>query len=312
MSKTKKGKQSRGRRPVPRPPAKTWLQRNGIWLGGGALALVAVVVVAVVVSSGGTGKSQSPAAKAGAGLVGGDFHSLVADPATPGRLYVGGHEAVSVSTDSGRTWSAVKSLDGADAMGWSFAGNTAYVTGHPGINRSTDGGASFRKANDGLPDTDVHAFGASGPTLYGAGPVNGVIASTDGGATWETRATQAGRSFFGRILVGPNDDQHLVAADARTGAAESTDGGRTWHGLGGPSSAVWVSRGGTTLYSSGRQGAERSVDNGKTWQSLALPSGATLVEADPTDPKVLYSGVQDGDNVKVWVSRDGGVNWARP
>ncbi len=197
-------------------------------------------------------------------------------------------------------------------MGWSFAGNTAYVTGHPGINRSTDGGASFRKANDGLPDTDVHAFGSSGSTLYAAGPANGVIGSTNGGKTWETRASQAGQSFFGQILVGPNDDQHLVAADARTGAVGSTDGGRTWHGLGGPSSAVWVSRGGTTLYSSGRQGGARSVDDGKTWQSLALPSGATLVEADPTDTKILYTGVQDGDKVQVWVSRDGGLNWARP
>jgi len=287
------------------------LQRNGVWLGAGALAVV-VVAVAMVVSGGGGGTSRPSAAKAGAGLVGGDFHSLVADPVTPGRLFVGGHEAVSVSADGGRTWSAVKSLEGADAMGWAFAGSTAYVTGHPGINRSTDGAASFRKANDGLPDTDVHAFGAAGPTLYAAGPRNGVVVSLNGGSSWETRATQAGQSFFGQILVGPNDDQHLVAADARTGAAESTDGGRTWHGLGGPSSAVWVSRGGTTLYSSGRQGAARSVDGGKTWQSLALPSGATLVEADPTDASVVYTGVQDGDKVQVWVSRDGGLNWTRP
>jgi len=288
------------------------LQRNGLWLGAGALALAAMVVIALVVSSGGTGKSQYSATRTGAGLVGSDFHSLVADPAKPGRLFAGGHEAVSVSADGGRTWTVVKSLEGADAMGWSFAGNTAYVTGHPGINRSTDGGASFRKTNDGLPDTDVHAFGSASPVLYAAGPVNGVIASTNGGETWETRASQAGQSLFGQILVGPNDDQHLVAADARSGAVQSTDGGRTWRGLGGPSGAAWVTRGGATLFSSGRQGAARTEDDGKTWQNLTLPRGATFVEADPTNANVLYTGVQDGEEVQVWVSRDGGLNWGRP
>ncbi len=73
-----------------------------------------------------------------------------------------------------------------------------------------------------------------------------------------------------------------------------------------------MSRGGTALYSSGRQGAARTVDDGKSWQSLTLPRGATLVEADPTDTNILYAGVQGGDEVQVWVSRDGGLTWARP
>lgn len=280
--------------------------------GKPASLLAAVVAVVAVVASCGGGGGRPAASSSSAGFVGGDLHSLVVDPTEPGRLFVGGHEAVSTSSDGGRTWSRVASLNGADAMGWSFTGDAVYVTGHPGINRSSDGGATFRRANDGLPDTDVHAFGAGGSTLYAAGPANGVIASTDGGRTWDTRTNDAGQAFFGRILIGPDDDQHLMAADARSGAAESTDGGRTWHRLGGPPSALWLARSGTTLYVSGPQGAARSGDGGRTWAKLALPGGVSLVEADPADPTVLYAAIHKGKTVQVMVSHDGGGRWARP
>ena len=275
-----------------------------------AAAAAVVAVTAVTASRGGGGGEQ--AASSSGGFVGGDLHSLVVAPTTPGRLFVGGHDAVSTSADGGRTWSRVESLDGADAMGWAFTADAIYVSGHPGISRSSDGAAAFRLANEGLPDTDVHAFGAGGSTLYAAGPAIGVIASSDGGRTWQARTTDAGQAFFGRILTGPDDDQHLVAADARSGATESIDGGRTWQTLGGPPSAVWVSRSGTALYVSGPQGAASSPDGGTTWQELALPAGATLVEADPNDPAVVYAAILDGEAAQVMVSRDGGARWGRP
>jgi len=274
-----------------------------------AAAATLLVVVVVVRGAGDAGPRTSRDAAA---YVGGDFHSLAADPATPGRLFAGGHEAVSVSTDGGRTWLRIGSLDGADAMGWGFAGRTVLVSGHPGISRSTDGAASFSRANEGLPDTDVHAFGAGASTLFAAGPANGVVASTDGGRTWSARTSAAGQSFFGRILTGPDDDSHLVATDARSGVMESTDGGSTWHRLGGPANVLWVTRGGGTLYASGPRGASRSADGGKTWANMTLPPNATLVEADPFDPGVLYAGVHDGKAVRVLVSRDGGLRWSAP
>lgn len=301
---------SRGGNPLRSPSKgrKAAARRNAVWIG--TAALLATVLTIVVVSRG----RDEPAATAiasGAGFTGGDFHSLVADPATPGRLFVGGHQAVSTSTDGGRTWSRVDSLTDADAMGWSFTGDAVYVTGHPGISRSTDGAVTFRRANDGLPNTDVHAFGAAGATLFAAGPALGVVASTDGGRTWEARTRGAGQSFFGRILIGPDDDQKLVAADARGGASASNDGGRTWRPLGGPPSAGWVSRNGDTLYVSG-QSAAKSSDGGATWTDLQLPEGASLIEAAPADPHLLYAGVHDGQTVTVWVSRDGGERWTRP
>lgn len=316
MAKTQSTGRTGARRPPPRRGSQSRFARNRGRLGAAAAA-IAVVAVLVVVSLSGDGDGGGGADDAASsrpsttGIVGGDFHSLAADPTTPGRLFVGGHEAVSESRDAGRTWSRIGSLDGADAMGWGFVGDAVYVSGHPGISRATDG-ARFGRANEGLPDTDIHAFGGEASTLYGAGPRSGVIASTDGGRTWSSRTTARGQAFFGRILIGPNDDQHLIAADVRTGVVESTDGGRNWHELGGPPSAAWVSRGGPVLYASGPRGAGRSTDGGQTWESVTLPQGATLLEADPFEPATLYTGVHDGSAVEVLVSHDSGAQWKRP
>lgn len=278
------------------------------------LALIAAVVVSglfLLIGRGGDeGGSDSEAAGA---LTGGDFHSLAVDPADPDRLFAGGHEAVSVSADGGTTWREVESLRGADAMGWAFTGDAIYVSGHPGLNRSTDQGATFERVNEGLPHTDVHAFGGTADVLYGAGPGAGVFASTEGAGDWGVRTRSAGQSFFGRILVDPDDDEHLLAADARGGVVESGDGGRSWRPLDtGLSAATWVSRGGEALellVASGPTGAVRSTDGGRTWAPLDVPAGASLVEAVPGNPDLLYAGVRRGDRVQVSMSNDGGTTW---
>lgn len=105
--------------------------------------------------------------------MGDDLHSLVADPGNPQRLFAGGHLGVGVPVDAGRSWRPVRSLARADAMGWSFTGTDVWVSGHPGLNRSGDG-RRFERVNAGLPDTDIHAFGAGATTFVGASPTVGV------------------------------------------------------------------------------------------------------------------------------------------
>ena len=249
-----------------------------------------------------------------AGVTGADFHSLVADPTTPGRIYVGGHQAVSASVDGGRTWTRVSALDDADAMGWGFRDGAVFVSGHPGLNRSDDDTASFARINDGLPGTDVHAFGAGHDVLYGAAVDGGLFASTDDGTPWEVRTTDGTQAFFGRIVVDPNDDDHLFVADAQRGVAESIDGGRTWAVVdSGLPAAAWMSGGGDNLdvlIASGPAGASQSTDGGRTWSELDLPDdGTTLVEVSPDDPDTLFAGTHDGVAVRVQVSHDGGESW---
>ncbi len=266
-------------------------------------------VVALTLTGGNDGGGRE------GGFVGGDLHSLAATPGDPGRLFVGGHQAVAVSEDGGRTWRQVESLEDADAMGWAFTDDATWVSGHPGLSRAPAGTLDFELANRGLPDTDVHAFGGNQSLLVAASPRAGVFASNDGGRTWEVRSPQAGQAFFGTILVDQANLDHLVAADARQGAVESVDGGRTWRPLGGVASATWVSSPAgdlSTIVASGPDGAARTSDGGKTWQPLEVPAGAALVEASPNQPAVLYAGGLSGQTAQVWVSRDGGRRWSKP
>jgi len=291
---------------MPIPPAQRYAFMAA--LAAGALAVVAVLVL--------TRGDNGADTNGSGGLTGGDFHSLVVDPGNPSRIFVGGHQAVSVSVDGGSTWNEVKALRNADAMGWAFADGAIYVSGHPGLNRSDDGGETFTRINDGLPNTDVHALGGTGQTLYGSTPATGVFTSTDAAAGWRTSATSAGQSYFGRIVVDPTDTQHLFAADAATGVVESADGGTSWQLLDtGLPMATWLSAGGDDLeilVASGPEGAARSADGGRTWQTLQLPEGATLAELVPSAPDTILAGIHSGNRVQVQVSHDRGITWAAP
>lgn len=305
--------EARRRRQTPPP---SWLARNRVIV---AASVAVAVLGGAFLASRGAGDTPTPASSADAGETGADFHSLVVDPSGTGRLFAGGHTKVSVSSDGGRSWSRISSLDGADAMGWGFGADAIFVSGHPGLNRSDDGGATFHHTNNALPGTDLHAFGAGKAVLYAAATDAGFIASTDDGASWKVRTPSDARSFFGRIVVDPGDDDHVFVADAQAGVAESSDGGRSWRRLDtGLPAATWLSRSGDGLGvliasgPAGPVGAARSTDGGATWSPVETPSGATLVEATP-DGRLLYAGIHDGTSaVRVKVSRDGGATWTTP
>lgn len=297
-----RGAAARRRRRLP------WYRKSEYWRW-----IVAVAAGAGLFSFLAFGLDDQPGDTGTEPFVGGDLHSLVAEP-DGARLFVGGHEGVAVSSDEGRTWRQIDSLNGADAMGWAFDGERVLVGGHPGLFISEDGGRTFEQRNDGLPATDIHALGAGGDRIYAASPQVGVFMSTDGGRSWEMRTEQAGQSFMGRILVDPADPDHLVAPDMQAGAAESTDGGRSWSALGGVSGAMWVSWEADNLdhlIAAGIGRAAESTDGGATWSDIAIPSAASAVEIDPSDPSTLYAGVLTGRVAEVWKSTDAGRTWTR-
>lgn len=255
------------------------------------------------------GSRQYPSAA----YVGGDLHSFVAVPGKPGLLFTGGHQAVSVSEDSGRSWSAVESLQDADAMGWAVLDAGIWVGGHPGLELSTDGGRTFAPRDGGLPATDIHALGGTGSTLYAASPAAGFLASSDAGTTWEVRNPTVGQSFMGALLVDPSDPDHIVAPDMRAGAVQSLDGGRNWTALGGVPGAMWVSWDPANLDQivvSGLSSTAVSRDGGASWEPVDAPPGSSLVQIDPADPATWYAAsLSEDGTVAVSVSSDGGRTW---
>lgn len=259
------------------------------------------------------GDGEAGSTDGSAGVTGADFHSLVADPVTPGRLFVGGHEAVSVSDDGGVSWHRLTALDDVDAMGWGFSDAGLWLSGHPGIVRSPDGGRSATAMNGALPDTDIHAFGAGAGELVAAGPNVGVIVSTDDGASWEPRSSEFGRSLFGQVLIDPDSPDRLLAADAASGPVMSVDGGRTWRVLAEfPATWVTAAPGWQLIVASSPDGAVASRDGGTTWAPIRVPAGASIIEADPHTPGRIYAGVHGNEGVTVSVSDDGGGSWHPP
>ena len=308
MSKTEpkskpKPESTHGRRPV-QVHRRSLLRRAAPWLAAATVAVIAVVVVAARSNDGGdSGGSADPL------FVGGDLHTLVVDPDQAGRLFVGGHQGVAASTDDGVTWSQVDSLRDADAMGWAFADGVVWMGGHPGMRRSTDGGLTFQPAGGELAGRDIHALGGGGGVLYAASPGAGLLASTDGGGSWEVRSADAGQGLMGGIVVDSADSRHLYAPDMRAGVVESVDGGRTWRPLGSPGMAMSAAAVGDTgaLIVAGGGQAARSDDNGQTWQTLDVPRD-TMVVAAGSEGRI-YAASLDGSAAKVSVSVDGGSNW---
>ncbi len=291
------------RRPAQPPPPAPHRRRLGLAVAAGA-AVVALAAGGVWVSGRGGGSAGNRAAGA---YVGGDLHTLTV---VDGRLYVGGHDGVAVSTDGGQDWSPVTSLRGADAMGWAVTPVGTFAGGHPGLFRSTDGSA-FTKAGGLGQVSDVHALGAAASTAYLASPQAGLLASDDGGVTWRPRNTDVGRSFMGTILVDPANPQRLVAPDMQSGLVTSTDGGTTWISLGGPGGAMaatWDPTNTQRLVAIGMNGGAISSDGGRTWTKLTLPAG-TSAATFSADGKTLYAAALDGDTARTFASSDAGTTW---
>jgi photosystem II stability/assembly factor-like uncharacterized protein len=179
---------------------------------------------------------------------------------------------------------------------------------HGGVWESRDRGASWQPRTDRATTLTVGAlaFDPSHPlTVYcgtGEGEAwsmfgDGILRSTDGGATWAVLCTAPfdGDGFFD-LVVDPANGNHLLAATT-AGLYESANGGvawtrrrtrRTW-------SVSMAPGGGPTaeVLAGCSDGLFRSTDGGATWSAVTLPSGQTsyrrLVTAiAPSDPTIAY------------------------
>ncbi|MFN8233178.1 MAG: hypothetical protein U0V56_06820 [Actinomycetota bacterium] len=271
------------------------------------VAILGIALIAITWLGSGAEPNQ-------AAYVGGVLHSLAVMTDGGGRIFAGGHDAVTASNDGGRSWVSVPSLDDADAMGWAFLDGAIWVGGHPGVQVSTDGGTTFEPRNEGLPATDIHALGGIGSTLYAASPDAGFLVSTDEGASWQVRNPVVGHGFMGVILVDPDDVGHVVATDMAAGIAETVDGGRSWRPLGGVSGARWVSwdpRDRDVLLVAGAGEAVLSDDGGRTWTTVDVPAGSGIVTIDPVNPDRWYAGALTWEGtLDVSISRDAGASWS--
>jgi photosystem II stability/assembly factor-like uncharacterized protein len=195
-------------------------------------------------------------------------------------------------------------------------------TDEKGISRTTDGGA--RWSLTGLrSNARAFALAAGGTAIYaGVVPdgtdVGGVLASEDGGTSWQPRNGGLSNLSAQDLALDPRNPEALWAALGPQGLFRRAERGEDWHPGPGPPGGSGVfgdtriafSADGAALYTVDGGALWRTGDDGASWQRL--PEAGTgpilpisLLLANPQDPAVLYV----ANSGELHASRDRGATW---
>lgn len=151
-----------------------------------------------------------------------------------------------------------------------------------GMFRSTDGGATFRRACEGMfVECHVRALAVdprNDRTLY-LGSEMGLFRSTDGADSWQRLPAPLDGMQVWSILLLPSDPDVILVGACPSRILRSADGGRTW--------------------------TEPTVALVRECPRIFYNRVTTLI-ADPVDPDTVWAGVEI-DAVRR--SRDRGVTW---
>ncbi|MGH9479601.1 MAG: WD40/YVTN/BNR-like repeat-containing protein, partial [Terriglobales bacterium] len=266
---------------------------------------------------------------------------IVIDPRDSNTVYVaaegplwtsGGDRGVFKTTDGGKTWTNVLSVNehtGASDLAMDprnpdviYAATYqrerhvyTLIDGGPGsgIYKSTDAGKTWTRLRNGLPRQDLGRIGlAISPanpgiiyaTVEAADRSGGVYRSTDGGASWEKRnPIQSGAMYYAQIVADPAVADRVYELD--TTISVSNDGGRTFAALGEPNKHVdnhvlWIDPANDNHYLDGCDGGlYESWDRAASWEwKTNLPLGQYVdVTVDNAAPFYdIYGGTQDNQD----------------
>ncbi len=272
----------------------------------------------------------------GTGWVSG-IASITVHPGSPGTVWAGMPQGgLYRSSDRGVNWQWA----GGPFISWQTAGVSA-VTADPsrpgalwaatqtGVFRTTDSGSHWVQLNGAsytaaLNNASPNGLAAVPGVLYVV-TFQRLLASTDGGRTWQILYDSAGNGSLVSFATHPTAPRVLylsLSADPSS-LLQSLDGGQTWATV--PScppgveqivlspTAVYVAVAGDAA------GLLRSTDLGRTWRpvlggTLSRQFDVVSVAVDPRAPRTLYaSGFFSGSaqDSGLWVSRNAGGSWTK-
>ena len=230
----------------------------------------------------------------------GNVRALAVDPTNPHRIFAGSDTyGIYCSDDNGKSWAHLKSpMEGLEI--WSseidpVEPSTIYVGTRPQGFRSRDGGKSWEKLDIGIDEsaplwpprtTKIVVDPRDHRTIWAGAEVDGVHKSTDGGDTWERKASLGLAGREGKPEYPFYSDVHCVAINAET----------------------------STVFASTPFGIASSVDDGATWDWRQFPeiSYCRCLIQKPGDPNTMYLGNGNtipGDTGTIRRTRDGGKSW---
>ncbi len=302
--------------------------------------------------------AAAPVSFQASGMDGGGLVNAIAfDPRTPGVVIAGGdNSGIFRSADYGQTWSSVNTgvADTRESQiadiefsptvaGTIYAAAGFHGTGG-GLLVSTDDGLTWDvrssvpqfsgSANNGVPvvpathprstGTLLQIDGAGG-YLYAATFDEGVMRSSDDGATWETLGL--GGEYLRSLALDPIDPDVLYASTYGNGVWKTTSatGDGSFARIGAaPAMVEDLAFVGTDLFAVGPGGLFRTSDGGAGWVQLgagqlpttgtgpasSIPTWFTVTGFQACGQTTLYVGGQFKGMNSVMVSHDGGASWA--
>lgn len=194
-----------------------------------------------------------------------------------------------------------------------------------GVWKSTDGGDSWRRVEDGLPES----MGKIGIDVSRAEPdrlwVNveapdgrgGVYRSDDAGESWtqvnDDRVTQARSWYYMEVYAHPTDENTVFVLNAP--ALRSVDGGREYESLDvphGDTHDLWINPEHPEVFGIADDGGVQITTNGgETWSTMRNQPTAQFYRVNTDDrwPYRVYGGQQDNSTVIISSAADGGIGW---
>ena len=227
-----------------------------------------------------------------AGLQTLQVNSVAFDPAAPSTVYAGTSTrdaGIQKSTDGGKSWKAMTSLNGPilALLIDSKNSSTLYASvetdfDYPNVGevmKSTDGGGTWKQVLDGYDYFRSLVIDPSDSSTLYAGEF-GIFKSTDGGSTWNALPAEILSTSINAVVIDPVRPKTLYAGTSDRGVLRSADGGATWARFGVGLSdldvvALAIDKTGTSLLAGTPSGAfDMDIGSGPLDVSVA-PDGST-------------------------------------
>ncbi len=212
------------------------------------------------------------------------------------------------------------------ALGLSSCNALALDPQNPSIIYAVSKGALLKSVNSGvafapttLPGSNVFSIAiepGNDQTLFAATIDQGVLKSSDGGATWTAvnnglPVQNGGQITVQNLWIDPSNVS-VIFAETPNGLSRSADGAASWQ----PTTitddiqslAFDLNNVGVLYVSTYHVGVLRSADYGQTFAPLTVPTGIAGVFPDPIQSGRLI-GV--GNGTGLYQSTDGGVTWTQ-
>ena len=261
------------------------------------------------------------------GLPRGSVTAVAFSPSDPRTAYAAfADRRVYRSLDGGATWAPAGAPFASPVSSLAVSSSAVYAGTQGRLFRSADGGAHWRQA---FPSRiGILGLATAGRTVYASIALdvldlNGVMASSDEGATWQRRNHGlAGVPSF--ALAVPSGNADALWSGLEQGLYHSADAGRHWAAS--PLPAIPPARqpvprdlafaaDGAALYAvlddaSGNRSLWKTADGGASWDPLSPPQFLSRVWTDPADAASLYAGVATSVSGGISASHDGGATWS--